>query len=58
MRRRHEGKVSVLTRGDLPTLVADENPLRKGRFNRQKSAEAVVPVQIGGAAPVSTGHGA
>ena len=47
MRRRHEGKVSVLTRGDLPTLVIDENPQCELRLNRQKSAEAVVPMRIG-----------
>jgi hypothetical protein len=47
MRRRHEGKVSVLTRGDLLLLVSDENPHRKVRLNRQKSAEAVVPSTLG-----------
>jgi len=47
MRRRHAEKVNVLTRGDLPMLVTDENPHRKMRLNRQKSAEAVIPMKIG-----------
>ncbi len=34
MRRRHEGKVSVLTRGDLPRLVVDENLQRKLQLTR------------------------